>query len=63
MRAYLWVSGLFFGAVTVLHVLRLAYGWPAQIGSWTVPLALSWIGVIVAGALCAWAFTLAVARQ
>jgi len=59
MRAYLWVSGLLFGAVALLHIVRLAYGWPAQIGNWTVPLELSWIGVIVAGVLCAWAFALA----
>jgi D-alanyl-D-alanine carboxypeptidase len=56
MRAYLWISGLIFGAVTLLHILRLAYGWQAQIGGWTVPLELSWLGVIVAGGLCAWAF-------
>jgi hypothetical protein len=59
MRAYLWISGLVFGAVTLLHILRLAYSWPAQIGSWTVPLELSWIGVVVAGALCAWGLALA----
>ena len=58
MRAYLWISGLVFGAVTLLHILRLAYGWQVQLSGWTVPLALSWAGVIVAGALCAWAFAL-----
>ena len=58
MRAYLWSSGLIFGAVTLVHVLRLAYGWPAQIGGWAVPLELSWLGVIVAGGVCAWAFRL-----
>ena len=59
MRTYLLVTGLVFGAVTLLHILRLAYAWPAQIGGWTVPLELSWFGVVVAGALCAWAFALA----
>jgi hypothetical protein len=59
MKSYLLVSGVIFGAVTLLHVLRLAYAWPAQIGGWTVPLELSWVGLVVAGALCAWAFTLA----
>ena len=59
MRAYLLITGLVFGAVTLLHILRLAYAWPAQIGGWTVPLELSWIGAVVAGALCAWAFALA----
>jgi hypothetical protein len=59
MRPYLWISGLLFGAVALVHILRLAYGWPAQIGGWTVPLEVSWLGVVVAGALCAWGLTLA----
>ena len=59
MRAYLWISGLVFGAVTLLRILRLAYAWPAQIDSWTVPLALSWVGAVAAGILCVWGLTLA----
>lgn len=63
MRAYLVVSGLLFGAVSLLHILRLAYGWPVQIGGWTVPLGVSWIGLIVAGGLCAWAFKLSASAR
>ena len=59
MRAYLLITGFVFGAMTLLHILRLAYAWPAQIGGWTVPLELSWLGLVVAGALCVWAFALA----
>lgn len=59
MRGYLWISGLVFGAVALLHVLRLAYAWPAQIGSWAVPLELSWVGAVAAGVLCAWGLRLA----
>jgi D-alanyl-D-alanine carboxypeptidase len=59
MRAYLWVSGVLFGVVAVLHVLRLAYGWPVQIGGWTLPLDASGIGAVVTGALCGWGFALA----
>lgn len=62
MRAYLWTSGLVFGAVTVAHILRLVYGLPIQIGTWTVPLDFSGIGAVVAGALCAWGLTLAARR-
>jgi type VI protein secretion system component VasF len=32
-------------------VLRLIFGWPMQIGDVTIPLWVSWIGLIVAGAL------------
>ena len=59
MRSYLLISGLLFAAMTLLHLLRLVYGWPAQIGAWTVPLWVSWLGLIVAGCLCIWAFALA----
>jgi hypothetical protein len=59
IRSYLVVSGLLFGAVTLLHLLRLVYAWPAQISTWSVPLWISWVGVVAAGALCAWALRLA----
>lgn len=58
MRTYLVTTGILFGAVTIMHILRLALGWQAQIGRWAVPMELSWIGIVVAGALCAWAFAL-----
>ena len=63
MRAYLLISGLIFGAVALLHVTRLALDWPAQVAGWAIPLWLSWIGVLVAGALCIWAFRLATRLQ
>jgi hypothetical protein len=59
MRAYVWISGLLFGAIAVVHILRVAYGWPVQVGGWTVPLDASWIAAVVTAALCAWALALA----
>ena len=38
-------------AVALFHVLRIFLGWPAVIGGWTVPMWLSWSGLVVAGAL------------
>ena len=58
MRAYLVISGVLFGAVAVLHLLRLLYGWPAQVGAVAMPLWVSIIGLIVAAVLCLWAFAL-----
>jgi hypothetical protein len=58
MRSYLVVSGLLFGAVALLHLLRLIYGWPAGVGTVSMPLWVSTIGLVVAGALCVWAFAL-----
>ena len=62
MRAYLVVSGVIFGAVALLHILRLSLNWPVDLAGWAVPLWFSWVGLIVTGALCIWAFRLAAKR-
>jgi hypothetical protein len=59
---YLRLSGCVFGLVAGLHLARLALGWQAQIGSWTVPFWLSWGGLFGAAALSVWAFLLASAE-
>jgi hypothetical protein len=59
MRAYLIVTGILFGVVALAHLLRLISGWPVQIGAQAVPMWISVIGLVVAGALCAWAVALA----
>jgi hypothetical protein len=59
MRSYLVVSAVLFGAVALLHLLRLIYGWPAVIGTTAMPLWVSVVGLVVAGALCVWGFVLA----
>jgi hypothetical protein len=58
MRAYLLVSGVLFGVIALVHAARLALGWPAQVAHWDVPLWISWIGLLVPGALCIWALRL-----
>ena len=59
MRRYLHISGAIFGIVTIVHILRLAFGWPAQIANWSVPLWVSWVAILAGGGLCIWAFRLA----
>jgi hypothetical protein len=45
------VAATIFGIVTFVHALRLAYRTPILIGSWELPVWLSWIGVFLAGSL------------
>lgn len=45
------VTGTVFSLVALMHLLRSIYGWPAVIGSWTLPLWASYLGIVVAGAL------------
>jgi hypothetical protein len=55
---YLRISGIVFGLVALLHLLRLFYGWQVWISDVVVPVWLSWVGFAFAGALSAWAFRL-----
>ncbi len=48
-KALFFVVGIIFGAVAIVHFLRLVFGWPVVIDGWVAPLWISWIGVIVAG--------------
>ena len=57
MRTYIQVSGVLFGVIALLHMVRLLLDWPAQIAGWDVPLWISWVAIVAAGALCAWAFS------
>jgi hypothetical protein len=55
LRPYLLVSGVIFGIVAILHVVRLINGWRFDLGPWSIPLWMSWGGTLVPAILCAWA--------
>ncbi|GAC1630746.1 MAG: hypothetical protein NVS9B10_23420 [Nevskia sp.] len=55
-NTYALVSGVFFGLLTALQAVRAFNQWPVQIASFQVPVWCSWVVVVVAGGLCAWAF-------
>ncbi|HYC17665.1 MAG TPA: hypothetical protein VEC94_10695 [Pseudolabrys sp.] len=50
-KTFSMVAGTIFAIVAVVHLLRILLGWPAVIGDWTVPMWVSWIGLVVAGVL------------
>jgi hypothetical protein len=52
-------AGVIFAAVALLHLVRIYMGWPVMIGGWSVPMWVSWIGLIVAGGLAIFGLTLA----
>jgi hypothetical protein len=53
---YRTVSGVVFGLMALGHEIRAALQVPVQLGSTSVPVWVSWVAVVVAGALCMWAF-------
>ena len=58
MRTYIQVTGVVFAIVALAHLARLLLDWPAQVAGWVVPIWISWIAILIAGALCIWAFRL-----
>lgn len=53
---YVAVSGALFGVIAVLQAARALNQWPVQIAGFDVPVWVSWVAMVVAGSLCAWAF-------
>jgi len=58
-RTFNVVAGVIFAVVALLHLLRIYMSWPIVIGSWTAPMWVSWIGLVVAGSLSYFGFSLA----
>jgi len=58
-KTFLLVAGVIFAVVALVHLTRIAMGWPVVIGSWTMPMWVSWIGLAVAGALSLFGLRLA----
>ena len=53
------LAGLIFTVVALLHVLRLYFGWSAVLDDWTVPMWVSWLGLVVAAGLAYFGISLA----
>ena len=52
-QGYARLAAVVFAIVAILQLLRAFAGWPVTVGTAVVPVWLSWIAFIVAGAL-AW---------
>jgi len=55
---YLIISGLIFGVVSIIHLVRAVNEWTFVIGPMTLPVAVSWLGFLVTATLGVWAFRL-----
>ena len=47
-RALLYLVGTVFLAVALAHFLRITLGWNLILGTYAVPIWISWIGVVIA---------------
>jgi len=59
-QTYLLISGVIFGLVAILHLLRIMNDWSLQIGHLDIPMWMSYGGLVIPAVLCAWAFSLRV---
>ena len=51
------VTATLFLVVAIMHLLRIIFGWSVEIGGLNIPFWVSWLGVLVAGALAYFGFT------
>ena len=58
LHVYLLISGIIFGLVAILHLVRLIWMVSVQFGSKVLPMRISWGGLVAATVLCVWAFVL-----
>jgi hypothetical protein len=54
-KLYLALSGTIFLLVGIFHLLRLLYHWRIVVGTTTIPVALSFVGLPAATGYCVWA--------
>ena len=50
-KTYMTVTATLFIVVAIMHLLRIILGWQVEIGGLSIPFWVSWLGVLVAGAL------------
>jgi hypothetical protein len=53
---YNWITAALFLIIAVVHLLRVIFGWPAQIGDLGIPQWVSWLALVVTGALAWYGF-------
>ena len=56
-KTYVTLTATLFLVVALMHLLRIIFGWSMEIGSLSIPFWVSWLGVLVAGALAYFGFT------
>jgi hypothetical protein len=56
MTYYPVVSALIFAVVAVGHVIRILNRWAVHVGPFSVPMSVSWIGLVISALISVWGF-------
>ena len=55
-KNYCIVSGVFFVLVALAHLVRVIEGMSVHVEEYAIPMWVSWVAIVVPGALAIWAF-------
>jgi hypothetical protein len=56
-KIYATVTATLFLMMGIVHLLRIIFGWQAEIGGLNIPFWVSWLALFVTGALAYFGFT------
>jgi hypothetical protein len=51
VKTFCTTAAVIFAVIALLHLARVVLGWPAMIAGWSVPMWVSWLGLVVAAVL------------
>lgn len=54
MRSYTRVSAALFALIALAQLTRALLGWPAQVGSFVIPVWFSVVACLITGTLAIW---------
>jgi len=57
-KTFQLIAGVIFAIVAVMHLSRIIFGWQVVLGEWTLPVWISYFGLVVAGFLAYQGLTL-----
>jgi len=57
------VASVIFAIFAIGHLIRLMNQIPVQVGTHQIPMAASWVALIIAALLCIWLWRLASSRS
>ena len=56
LRKYCRISATVFSIVALAHLSRILNGWPMSVADLSIPIIVSWFGMIGPGVLAIWGF-------
>jgi hypothetical protein len=57
------IAGTLFGAVAILHLLRIITGASVLIDGWELPVWVNWMGLLVGGFICGWLWSVSFSKN